>query len=308
MKKRIGLYFLLVFSMNNLYSQGYQRLVETGNKWNYIIEIPTLLRASSDNNLTNSYFLTNDTIIDNTKYVKLMCSVIEYNKTETSYAGALREDTIKQRVYFLNRANKEILAYSFNDAVGDTIRVDSLPYNDGYVVTRVRSVDTVDFGGILRKRVEVYDVEYRNNLNPMPPFELFSDYWYEGIGSLNLLIDPDSHEHDRLLCFWHNDKQVYDNPEYDSCVYANYNPSDDINRINTHEGIILYPNPASGLLRVSCNEPITKIELLDMDGSVLRTTSTNELDASMLPDGIYFIRTTTESARILIERFIKRAR
>ena len=163
--------------------------------------------------------------------------------------------------------------------MGDTLWIDTLAYNNGYVVTRVRSVDTVDFGGILRKRVEVYEVLYRTNVTHIPPTETFSDYWYEGIGSLNLLIDPDPYEQNRLLCFWHNDEQVYDNPAYDSCVYANY--YSDIKHKTSHEGILLYPNPVSGLLRVSCNEPIRKIELLDIDGNLLQTTFTNELNVSM---------------------------
>ena len=79
--------------MNNLHSQGYQRLVETGNKWNYLIEIPSII-GSGSGQLTNSFFLANDTIINNTRYLKLMCDDIEYDKTETRYAGAFREDTI----------------------------------------------------------------------------------------------------------------------------------------------------------------------------------------------------------------------
>jgi len=299
--------------MNNLQSQSYQRMVETGNRWSYLVDIPILTGAGSyGGQITNSFFLTNDTIIDNTKYVKLIRDVIKSGKTETSYVGALREDTINQRVYFLNPWNKESLTYSFNHGVGDTLGVDTLTYNDGYIVRRIRSVDTFDFGGIQRKRLEVYNVLFKTQFGHISTHELFSDYWYEGIGSLNLLTDRDSFEptygQNTLLCFWHNNEQVYDNPAYDSCVYDNYQLYEDIKRISSNEEIILFPNPVPGLLQVSCNEPIRKIELLDLDGKLLRSTSTNELDVSMLADDIYFIRATTESARILIEHFIKRSR
>lgn len=313
MKKRIVLFLLLVSSMNNLQSQSYQRMVETGNRWNYVVDIPVITGVDIyGGQITNSFFLTNDTIIENTKYVKLMRDVIRNGKTETSYVGALREDTINQWVYFQSPWNKENLIYSFNHAVGDTLWVDSLTYDDGNIVRRIKSIDTFDFGGVQRRRLEIYDVYYKTHLGHTTVHNLFSDYWYEGIGSLKMLTDYNSFTptdgENALLCFWHNNEQVYDNPAYDSCAYDNYQFYEDIKRINNQEDITLFTNPVSGLLRVSCNEPIRKIELLDLDGKQLLSTSTNDLDVSMLADDIYFIRATTVSARMLIERFIKRSR
>ncbi|MCE5175069.1 MAG: T9SS type A sorting domain-containing protein [Bacteroidales bacterium] len=310
MKKRTGLFFLLVFSMNGLHSQGYQKLVETGNRWNYVYGFPMILGLEEDGNyeVTYSFFLTNDTTIVDTKYVKLMCDVITFDKTETNYFGALREDTINQRVFFLNPANEERLAYSFNHAVGDTIMVDSTSVHDGYFIRSVKAIDTVEYGGVQRKKMEVCNTVYLHGVGT--PYDVFTDHWIEGIGSLKQLLANIIYPYlsdiykSTLLCFWHEGEQIYSNPVYDLCVYTSepYN----IENINSHEDIILYPNPVSGLLHVSCNEPIRKIELLDMEGSLLQATSTNELDVSKLADDIYFIRATTVSARMLIERFIKR--
>jgi hypothetical protein len=294
----------LLFSMNNLYSQGYQKLVATGNRWNYLIDMPVPLGAGSDSKLTNSFFLTNDTVINNTNYMKLMCDVILYYdiQPETDYVGALREDTISQQVFFLNPANEERLVYSFDHAIGDTILIDSLRFS--YAVRYVKSIDSVDLGGIQRKRMEICEMSY--TYKEVTPNNVLNDLWIEGVGSLKQLIyEYLGYPADTLLCFWHNDEMIYDNPAYDSCVYAS--KIDDIVRIQSPEGLLLYPNPVSGLLHISCSEPVRKIELLDMEGNLLQTTSTNELDVSGLIEGIYFIKATTESARVLIERFIRHA-
>ncbi|MEA4841201.1 MAG: T9SS type A sorting domain-containing protein [Bacteroidales bacterium] len=321
MRKSICLLLLLLFSENNLFSQEYQRLVDTNNRWNYVYYLPSPINEDSVDRqkMTYSFFFSGDTLINNTVYIKLMIDVYVYKKPITKYIGALREDTINQQVFFMNSENVESLAYSFNHDVGDTLSIDSLTYLNGYVVRRVKSIDVVDFNSIQRKRIEVCDTLYKFST----PLEIFSDYWIEGIGSFKLLVDDvpalnklfvddvpaplyDFDQPLTLICFWHNDEMIYHDSLYDSCVYIYSDSTSDIESFHSREGIFLYPNPVSGMLSVSCNEPIRKIELLDMDGNLLWTTSINELDVSMLADDIYFIRATTVSARMLIERFIKR--
>jgi hypothetical protein len=291
-------------------------MVETGNRWNYINYPPTLLGDQYDGpyRMTYSYWVSNDTTIGQTKYKKLMRDAITYEETRTYYVGACREDTVNQQVFFKLPGGNEQLTYAFNHTIGDTIRVDSIGDLSKVVIRYVNSIDSINLGEIQRKRFEIVEMCY--NYNETTPFFVFTDYWIEGIGSLKQLPDMIIYPYMwtdaglggpyelALHCFWHNDEQIYHNPMYDSCVYASPHYYD-IKRINAPKEIILYPNPVSGLLYVSCNEPLQKIELLDMGGNVLRTTAANELDVSKLAEGVYFIRMTPESARVLIERFIK---
>jgi hypothetical protein len=288
-------------------------MIETGNRWNYIDYPPILLsdQYNGPYRLTYSYWLSDDTTVGQTKYKKLMCDNITYEYTRTYYAGAFREDTVSQQVFFKLPGGNEQLAYAFNHVVGDTLRI----YSSGsyYKFIRyVNAIDTVNVGDMLVRRFEICEVYY-DKYYETTPYSVFTDYWIEGIGSLKQLpyeiIDPYP-THDvispyklALLCFWRNDEQIYHNPTYDSCVYTS--PNSGIKRINAPKEIILYPNPVSGHLYVSCNELLQKIELLDMGGNVLRTATSNELDVSKLAEGFYFIRATTESKKVMIERFVK---
>lgn len=318
MKNSIGLLFLLLFSGNNLLSQAYQKMIETGNRWNYIDYPPTISGGQYDGSyrMTYSCWISSDTIIGQTRYKNLMCDAITYERTRTYYAGALREDTVNKQVFIKlpGTGGDEQLAFTFNHAIGDTLRIDSFD-NSQKRIRYLNAIDTVDIGDKRLRRFEICDAYYKNNFKTTP-YYIFTDYWIEGVGSLkrmpDQLISPywwpeDNVEEPALLCFWQKDEQIYKNPAYDSCVYTS--PYSSVNKnIRNHEGIILYPNPVSGLLHVACAEPLLKIELLDMEGRLLRTTLRDEVDVSNLKEGIYFIQVTTGSGRTVTEPFIKHER
>ncbi len=312
MKNSINLLFLLLIGGNSLFSQAYQKMIETGNRWNYIDYPPTLLAAENyyedRYRETYSYWISNDTTIGQTKYKILMCDHHMYEEIQTFYAGAFREDTVNQQVYFVEAlSTTEQLAYTFNHAIGDTLRIDTFGLDR--IIRYVNAIDTVNVGDKLSRRFEICEVFYNSN-TPLSAF-----YWIEGIGSLNQLLYMTCSNYPwygsdfepALLCFWHNDEQRYHNPAYDSCVYTSP-PYVDIKNTRNHEGIILFPNPVSGLLHVACAESLLKIELLDLEGRLLRTTVRDEVDVSKLKEGIYFIRATTSSGRTVTEPFIKHER
>ncbi len=140
------------------------------------------------------------------------------------------------------------------------------------------------------------------------------DCWIEGIGSTMRSFFFSLH--DLPTCPCGDVLNVFNNPE-GVTVYTNPDTSSPgflaedcmynaIKRINAPKEIILYPNPVSGLLHVACAEPLLKIELLDMEGRLLRAAVRNEVDVSTLKEGIYFIQVTTRSGRAMTEPFIKR--
>jgi hypothetical protein len=72
------------------------------------------------------------------------------------------------------------------------------------------------------------------------------------------------------------------------------------------DGIIIYPNPTSGELRVTSYElQVTSVEVFDVYGKKYESTKARKhegeilLDISELPTGIYFIKITTEKGEIM---------
>ncbi|MBQ8704095.1 MAG: C10 family peptidase [Bacteroidales bacterium] len=64
------------------------------------------------------------------------------------------------------------------------------------------------------------------------------------------------------------------------------------------------PNPASGLVTVDA-EGLLRVELLDVSGRRVLTTTCNTLDVSALPAGPYFVRITTDS-HTSVKRIVKK--
>jgi hypothetical protein len=78
-------------------------------------------------------------------------------------------------------------------------------------------------------------------------------------------------------------------------------------------GVLIYPNPASERVFISCHHDLIRIELLDLAANrigVMDLSSSNALtnlyewDLSNLPASIYILRITTPTG-VLIEKFTK---
>ena len=72
----------------------------------------------------------------------------------------------------------------------------------------------------------------------------------------------------------------------------------------------IYPNPSKGLVTINCIEPISKIEVLNIQAQVLKTQigepSVESVDLSELNDGIYFLRFKTEK-NLITQKVIKQS-
>lgn len=67
----------------------------------------------------------------------------------------------------------------------------------------------------------------------------------------------------------------------------------------------LYPNPVTDKLTIQTNELINKIEIIDVSGKVVMTTTKKEINVSNLLSGLYAVRVTTKSS-IIVSRMVKR--
>jgi hypothetical protein len=319
MKTRM-IFFVMLIGSVNIYSQEYKKLVTAGNKWNYLYELYTTCYKSSNSNQyfpecgggesrTYSLYLSEDTIIDTVQYVKVLCNIIKYNGNEIVYAGAIREDTINQKVFIKLPDQEESLLYTFNEKVGDTIAIDTSVFKDVFTIRYIKSVGIFNFNGFIGKKISICDTVKRVIPSiKMPPYESFTDDWYEGIGSLKTLFDlqnlgvPEGFT--KLLCFWNNENKIYTNPDWTICEYTDWVG---IKEQELKSVINIYPIPASQKLMIDTKFPIEKIELLDLNGKLLITTKALNFDISNINNGFYILNVYFKSGERTTRKLIKNA-
>jgi hypothetical protein len=91
-----------------------------------------------------------------------------------------------------------------------------------------------------------------------------------------------------------------------------YFPNGDPDKINSAENLddqnhlMLYPNPASGVLHIKGTETVEQIEISDLNGKLIQAFSckSNDIDISSLNPGIYLIRLKSKK-QFVIQKFIK---
>ncbi|AZA92228.1 Por secretion system C-terminal sorting domain [Chryseobacterium nakagawai] len=71
---------------------------------------------------------------------------------------------------------------------------------------------------------------------------------------------------------------------------------------STQKNLTLYPNPTNGPLSISSDKN-SEAKIYSIDGKVLKTVQVqkgpNEISISELPKGVYFIKTATESTKVI---------
>ena len=71
--------------------------------------------------------------------------------------------------------------------------------------------------------------------------------------------------------------------------------------------LMVYPNPTSGLLYFSTNEPDYTIQILSEDGKIIALArNPAEIDLSLLTDGLYYIRALFPNGKQIIKKLILR--
>lgn len=148
--------------------------------------------------------------------------------------GNIKE--IDKKIYFRNLENKLGLLYDFSLKQGDSIITvnTSVQYIDS-IIFKVVKIDTINYFGVDRKRFEVIDI-----LSHM------TDYWIEGIGSIESLFRPTFSSVGgfmKLLCVHENSIQIYQNPMRNTC----YEPAEGtgIEEISKSK-FYVFPNPTFG--------------------------------------------------------------
>jgi hypothetical protein len=305
--KKILITLLTVFITLNLFSQNYKKLVDISNKWNYLDEAIT--SNGEGEAKTFSLFISNDTTIQNTTFKKVMSKIIRFNRIDTVYAAAIREDTLSQKVFVKLPNEQERTLYSFNQKIGDTISIDTTNWKDAYTVRYIKSIDTYDFNGSKGKRIEICDTTFRINATHMTPYESYTDFWYEGIGSLKELFElyhiGAFSSRLELLCFWNNGNLNYHNPNRSECQYA-FASIDGLEDIKD-SGFSIFPNPTTGKVTIESPKQIDNICVVDILGKTILNSRNNYIDLSEFKNGFYILRIKDKSGKHFEKKILKNA-
>jgi hypothetical protein len=87
--------------------------------------------------------------------------------------------------------------------------------------------------------------------------------------------------------------------------YAGGTTNTGINKIS-HENISfnIYPNPASSELNISSTNKIENVEVYNLTGMLLSSSSKTKIDISELPQGVYFVKVFSENG-VTAQKFVK---
>jgi len=283
---------LLVILINNsIFSQSYKKIFGNTNTWNeyYQFEI----------GFTTKYKTDGDTIINGNTYKKIYGGEMmnEYDTPDYYLRYLMREDTLEQKVFFLNfnyTDTIEKLLYDYSIEIGDTVDV-VVPFSDlmeGYLTA----------GGTVSLELDsiivIDDISNTDSVLVFKRLDYYSGYnvyWIKGVGSRagigrNAACWPPQ-DQTQLICAFKDEEQTFHYVPYSephNCfLYVDVSSNELDNTIN------VFPNPANNYITINGNN-ITKIEVINILGLLEKEFNLNQnqitLDITDLNKGIYFLK------------------
>jgi hypothetical protein len=218
---------------------------------------------------TEVFETASDTIINEITYTKIVSNSIDY-----PYAGALRYAEGKVFM-FLPDSVSELILYDFTLNPGDTIMIYSKLYSEFYSNLQVVE-DTyyTEIDGVIRNIIQ---------------FE--GGNWIEGIGTnrglfMEVLTNV-SNYWTYLECFELDGSPIFSASGADQgCLLSASNGS-------SNSDIVIFPNPASGEVKIQGLDRIDSYQLIDQTGRIIREENSGlnlELNFSGTATGIYVLR------------------
>ena len=264
----------------------YHHFPDSSAIWNLNSHLVMSLCPPNGPTVDQYYSITfaGDTVINALTYHKLFTPYIQIIPSSCppypiGYKGALREDTLAKKVYYVPPSNSsEQLLYDWTMQVGDTVKGFLETY--AMPVDTVYSIDSVLVGTTYRKRW---------NINPY-----YNICLIEGIGSTFGLIEaspgltPD-HPVFSLTCYIQNGQTLYPNTSTNCYLLTSVSSfNKNIHQVN------IYPSPVTELLFIETNSiDQSKAELFEVNGKLVLSqivSGKSTIDVSALNEGIYSIR------------------
>lgn len=294
---KIAIYLWVVLSLlaGTLYGQSSGM---EGRQWNVVDVVDSGSGASAG---TTAYKTEGTVELDGFVYSKVMRAhgmEIQLNNWQ-ELNWLLRRDSLG-RIYERSISQslaEENLLYDFNLELGDIIQ----PWDWDICTAQVVGIDSVELqNGEMRKRLEFEYLEIY--------FGPENAFWIEGIGSGHGLEYPLACYFDyisSLLCYYENGEKLYDaNPDA-NCLVT-------FTTINTEEATApslarIFPNPSTGLVFLDTEHTLHQVQLWTAQGALLQTLPGNvrEIDLSVYPAGIYFLRLMTKDGEVEVLRMVR---
>lgn len=242
-------------------------------------------------NAQYQYTFDGDSIVNSISYSKVYSSGIS-NCLSFGFCGLLRDDTLNQKVYFIQPdSSSEKLLYDFSLNVGDTVP-DLFNYTGVSVI--VDSIDTINYGGIARRR-------FRYALNMGPHND---PYIIEGIGNVSgLLVPLESPTISYyLICFSIGGQYIFPDST-GTCILINKT-----NQIGSFPNLTISPIPVVDVSRIDITEDIlVEVEICDYFGNVKSRLESQTgqfyINKNDFSSGFYLCKAYTRN-KIIVLKFI----
>ncbi|OQX76226.1 MAG: hypothetical protein B6D61_09110 [Bacteroidetes bacterium 4484_249] len=296
-----------------LYSQQYHPLVNPGAVW---FETYTNYTPSpfGYNTCGRKYF-EGDTVINNLSFKKIYHERLDVFCTDIvldgpDYAGAIREDTIQQKVWYISPNHvDEILYFDFSLSAGDSVSWDTyfgLGFNWIYEV--ISDVDTI---------VTLDGVERRKWIFDADPYSDES-FVIEGLGCSSGLLAPYEvlFEYANYLANFHIDTTLIYCSDFIGCDL----PTDTCTTVgivsNLNDApLLVFPNPVvvGKPIRIDnipfLNDENVVIEIFNMIGEKTASFTENKSQFVTIPapekSGIYFLLLSNSNLKKTIKLYVK---
>jgi len=192
--------------------------------------------------------------------------------------------------------------YDFNAQVGDEWEI---KVGNESLVMHVDAVETIEYEGHAYRMLHVSDAG-----------DLFSGNIVCGIGHLTsffperLMDNGDGFRVEGLRCYWIEDELVFKIGDEDcDAIYSEVHGLEE--DPSTGSGtLVVYPNPTDGVLFVqtlrATSLPTQTYRITNLMGQTLQTgqitTETQQIDATNLPKGMYFISIGGETRKFVVNK------
>ena len=288
-------YFLLLFLnlIRNGYNQGYDSIMVESKLWSvlsggYVVEMEECCYQ------TTFIKFTVDTQINTIDEKQVLIST-DSLKTWTKI-GSIKES--EQKIYFRDLENNQGLLYDFGIEVGEIVKIVnySINLNNDTIVVKVKDIDTLNYLGIDRKRIEVIDT-----------LEGQTDIWIEGIGSEKGLLNPClliSGGFRELLCVYNNSNQIYQNLKRMTCYLEDIPIG--IQEVEL-KGINFLLNQINGIITIEGINQVRGLELKifnSLGQQIHNEKINNNILQLDLNRGIYVLSITDNGTPIYVQKLI----
>lgn len=261
----------------------------------------TLINTTSRWNMSQSIIvIENDTVVHQKNYKKLICySDSNYTKIIDTYF--IRDDSTGK--VFLADEKEEIVAFDFNLAVGDTFILNILGDEPDYLKLffRVDSVKTIMLADNNEYQAQYVTVcsYYKDELEDCG--RTISDIWVKGVGSLKFgiiypMLFSTGGRAPFLLCYFSNQKLVYQSPDCINCYSYVSAPS-----LSTQKRLIsLFPTSEGMLHLQKLNKEKGEFFLYSLEGQQLlnQKIAKDETEFCVPTNGIFLYRFETGNGEV----------